>query len=99
MLLNAGRIVREDDVPTRTRKRATASRTSGRSHHRKVAKTRTTRPRVTPEDEAAYIESLIASGEAARPDEHGRLPAGATHAITEDEAGKVKVVRRRFSIT
>lgn len=52
-----------------------------------------------PKDEAAYVETVIATGEAARLDDQGRLPAGATHKIVEDEAGNVRVVRRRFSMT
>ena len=51
------------------------------------------------DDEAAFVESLVATGQAARLDKDGKLPAGATHKIVEDEAGNVKVVRRRFSIT
>jgi hypothetical protein len=54
---------------------------------------------VLPEDAAAFTEALIQSGEAACLDDEGKLPAGATHRIVEDEAGKTKVVRRRFSIT
>ena len=50
------------------------------------------------EDEAACVESLIESGEAARLNKEGKLPAGATHKIVEDEKGNVKVVRRRFSM-
>lgn len=50
------------------------------------------------EDEAAFVESLIASGQAARLDEQGRLPAGATHKIVEDDEGNLRVVRRRFSM-
>jgi hypothetical protein len=42
---------------------------------------------------------VIATGEAARLDRDGKLPAGATHKIAEDDAGNVKVVRRRFSIS
>jgi hypothetical protein len=53
----------------------------------------------TRDHEAAFTQTLIATGEAARLDEHGRLPAGATHRIVDDEAGNVKVVRRRFSMT
>jgi hypothetical protein len=53
----------------------------------------------TCDEEAAFVETLVATGEAARLDQQGRLPAGATHKIVEDEAGNVKVVRRRFSIT
>ena len=56
-----------------------------------------TRP--SPVEEAAYTQTVIATGEAARPDKEGKLPAGATHKIIEDEAGDVKVVRRRFSMT
>ena len=51
------------------------------------------------EDETAFVESLVASGQAARLDKEGKLPAGATHKIVEDDAGNVKVVRRRFSMT
>ncbi|MGH8721951.1 MAG: hypothetical protein ACREU4_08200, partial [Burkholderiales bacterium] len=54
--------------------------------------------RASPEDEAAFVEALIESGQAARVDEEGKLPPGATHKIVEDEEGNVKVVRRRFSI-
>jgi hypothetical protein len=53
----------------------------------------------TCDDEAAFVESLVASGQAARLDKDGKLPAGATHKIVEDDSGNVKVVRRRFSIT
>jgi hypothetical protein len=53
----------------------------------------------SPEDEAAFTEALIQSGEAACLDQNGKLPAGATHKIVEDEAGKTKAVRRRFSVT
>ena len=49
-------------------------------------------------DEAAFTETVIATGEAARLDEQGKLPAGATHKIVEDDAGNTTVVRRRFSI-
>ena len=45
------------------------------------------------------METVIATGEAARLDEKGKLPAGATHKIVEDGAGNVTVVRRRFSMT
>jgi len=47
--------------------------------------------------ERAFVESLIASGQAAKPDSQGRLPPGATHEIVETENGELKVVRRRFS--
>ncbi|CAA9270989.1 MAG: hypothetical protein AVDCRST_MAG76-3370 [uncultured Acidimicrobiales bacterium] len=47
--------------------------------------------------EKAFVAGLIARGEAAQPDEHGRLPAGATHELVEDDEGNVTVKRRRFS--
>jgi hypothetical protein len=53
----------------------------------------------SPKHEAAYIETLIKTGEAAPLTKEGKLPAGATHALIEDEQGHVKAVRRRFSIT
>lgn len=47
--------------------------------------------------EQAFIAGLIARGEAAPPDEHGKLPAGATHELIEDDDGTTTVRRRRFS--
>lgn len=47
--------------------------------------------------EKAHIESLIASGLAAKADAEGKLPAGATHEIVETRDGEITVVRRRFS--
>jgi hypothetical protein len=80
-------------VPKPTRKRRVDSK-------RKPAKKRAaaTNGQPTLEEEAACAQSLIESGEAARLDKDGKLPAGATHKIVEDEAGNVKVVRRRFSM-
>ena len=48
------------------------------------------------ETEQAFIESLIASGQAAKPDVEGKLPPGATHELVE-EGGRLRVIRRRFS--
>lgn len=53
----------------------------------------------SPEHEAAYVETLIQTGQAARLTKEGKLPAGATHKIVEAEHGELKVVRRRFSMT
>ena len=50
----------------------------------------------TPEEDA-YIRSLIAHGQAARPLPDGSLPPGATHELVEDEEGQLRVIRRRFS--
>jgi len=54
-------------------------------------------PGAADEAERAFVAGLIARGEAARPDEHGNLPAGATHELVEDEAGRTIARRRRFS--
>jgi len=45
--------------------------------------------------ERAYVEGLIARGEAARADEHGELPPGATHEIVAWREGELPVLRRR----
>jgi len=47
--------------------------------------------------ERAFVAGLIARGEAAPVDEDGKLPAGATHELIEDDAGHVTARRRRFS--
>jgi hypothetical protein len=49
------------------------------------------------EAERAFVAGLIARGEAARPDENGHLPAGATHELLEDDEGRITVRRKRFS--
>jgi hypothetical protein len=48
-------------------------------------------------DEKAFIDSLIAHGQAAKRRPDGTLPTGATHELIEDENGERRVVRRRFS--
>ena len=51
-------------------------------------------------DEARYVEDLIRRGEAAYPDEQGKLPPGVTHELIKGEPGEPpKVKRRRFSLT
>ena len=51
----------------------------------------------TPE-EKRFIEGLLERGEAAEPDENGKLPPGATHEIVEEDSeGERTVRRRRFS--
>lgn len=47
--------------------------------------------------ERAFVAGLIARGEAARPDEDGKLPAGATHELVEDADGQLTARRKRFS--
>ena len=54
---------------------------------------------IEPNDAAtkAFVEGLVARGEAARPDAAGKLPPGATHEIVGQTAeGLPIVVRRRF---
>jgi len=47
-----------------------------------------------------FVQDVLIRGEAARPDEHGDLPPGATHEIVEECEGEPpKIKRRRFSIT
>jgi hypothetical protein len=90
----------------RSRKAASAASRPGKKSARK-RESRKPGDAVTPaecdqptrEDQAAYLETVIATGEAARLDRNGKLPAGATHKIVEDDSGNVKVVRRRFSIS
>jgi hypothetical protein len=53
-------------------------------------------------DDAAqerFIEELIERGEAAKPDENGDLPPGATHELIDGRAGEPpRAIRRRFSL-
>ncbi len=47
-----------------------------------------------------FVRGVVARGEAAKADRHGRLPPGATHEIVgETEDGLPKLRRRRFSVT
>jgi hypothetical protein len=82
-----------------TRKSKPAAKKKAKAGAAPAARTSAASKQRVCDDEAAFVEALVATGEAARLDQHGRLPAGATHKIVEDEAGNVKVVRRRFSIT
>jgi hypothetical protein len=46
-----------------------------------------------------FVRDLVERGEAAVPDEEGKMPPGATHEIvSEDEKAQPVVKRRRFSI-
>ena len=90
-----------------TKPKKTASRKRGKPAAKRKPKvmtpaasaTSTTAEPPACDDRAAFVESLVATGQAARLDKDGKLPAGATHKIVEDEAGNVSVVRRRFSMT
>ena len=54
-------------------------------------------PAARKKDQDAFEESLLAHGQAAKPNADGTLPPGATHEITVAENGTKKIVRRRFS--
>jgi hypothetical protein len=56
-----------------------------------------TSARVKDAEADAFTRSLIAHGQAAKPGPGGKLPPGATHELVEDEDGRVRAVRRRFS--
>jgi hypothetical protein len=48
--------------------------------------------------EEEFVRGLVERGEAAKTDEHGKLPPGATHEIVGTTAsGMPIVVRRRFA--
>ena len=50
-------------------------------------------------EEERFIEDVLTRGEAAKPDEKGELPPGATHEIVEEHEGELPTIkRRRFSI-
>lgn len=42
-----------------------------------------------------FVEDVLTRGEAAKPDEHGELPPGATHEIVEEREGEPPTIRRR----
>lgn len=49
-------------------------------------------------DASNFTRGVLIRGEAARPDESGELPSGATHEIVgEDEEGTPVIQRRRYS--
>jgi len=52
---------------------------------------------LSPDDEAAYLEMLIKTGQAV-PAGRGPMPSGATHVLETDATGQVRPVRRRASI-
>jgi hypothetical protein len=79
----------------RTTRRSKRAPASGRSTPRPRPKAPLPPP--TP-DEDAFTRSLIAHGQAARARPDGTLPPGATHELVEDDHGRLRAVRRRFSV-
>lgn len=45
--------------------------------------------------EEKFVEDTLTRGEAAKADEHGQLPPGATHEIVEEREGELPTIRRR----
>jgi hypothetical protein len=93
------RTAKSKAVKSKAAKNRAAKNKAAQTSTAPVPRPSTTVQQPSPEEEAAFTETLIESGLAARLDEEGKLPAGATHKIVEDEAGNVKIVRRRFSMT
>ena len=74
-----------------TTKRAKKPAARKRSAQKKASRTSTR------DETKAFIKSLRAHGQAAPLGPDGKLPKGATHELTTDSRGNVKVVRKRFS--
>lgn len=74
-------------VPQRSsaRKPATKDKGHGRAKPKKDA------------ERDAFIESLVAHGQAVKVKPGETLPRGATHELKEDADGTLRVVRKRFS--
>jgi hypothetical protein len=52
---------------------------------------------IVPQDDATrhFVQTLVANGQAARPNADGSLPPGVTHEIVGETAAGVPIVRRR----
>jgi len=52
---------------------------------------------IVPQDDATrhFVQTLVANGQAARPNADGSLPPGVTHEIVGETATGVPIVRRR----
>ena len=56
---------------------------------------------IVPQDDATrhFVQTLVANGQAARPNADGSLPPGVTHEIVGETATGMPIVRRRrFSL-
>jgi hypothetical protein len=72
-----------------------ASKRRAPAKRERKATKRSSRPKTA--EEQAFIDSLVAHGQAVSVPAGGKLPPGATHELVEDEHGEVRAVRRRFS--
>ena len=77
-----------------SRARTKQTGTGSPSRSLKVGKKKTERKSASSD---RFVKDLVVRGEAAKPDQHGKLPLDATHAITKEEKdGTVVVKRARF---
>ena len=87
---------RRSSPKPKSARRATAAHAAG-SHGGSATSTPATPPKIpTTAADAAdrFVRDLQVRGEAARPDSSGKLALSATHAITQEKDGVVKVVKR-----
>ena len=85
-------------APVKSSSSKTAKKQKVATKKKTAAKTKKAAKTVTKADEAAYLEMLVKTGQAV-PAGRGALPPGATHVLVPDDQGKVKAVRRRYSIS
>jgi len=80
-------------------KGASSKKSGGKSRQKTKPDDSTEAENAIPERAAqTFTRGVIIRGEAAKPDEGGDLPPGATHEIVgEDEKGLPVIERRRFS--
>jgi hypothetical protein len=80
-------------------KGASSKKSGGQSRRKAKPDDSTAAENSIPEHDAqTFTRGVIIRGEAAKPDEGGDLPSGATHEIVgEDEKGLPVIERRRYS--
>lgn len=80
------------------KKRQSAVKPAAASKPAKSAPSQSVEP-PTAKEAAAYLDTLVKSGQAVPVTPGKPLPAGATHEIVKDADGHVTAVRRRFSVS
>jgi hypothetical protein len=88
-------------MPANSKGKARTSRKPSAAPRGKAAAKAKGEPRVPrTAAECAFVEGLVARGEAVKVKPGQSLPSGATHEIVgQDKAGRPVVVRRRFLLT
>ena len=71
-------------------------KTSKKKAPSRTARTRAKSSKSKPAER--FVNDLLVRGEAAKPNKEGKLPLQATHVITEEKDGTVKVRRVRFKL-